>query len=60
MPRTGMAVECLTGDELDGNSMSRAEKWLERAQVESGGEGDGEEEEGAGEREDCYTGASPL
>ena len=42
MPRIGMAVERGTRDELDGNSMSRAEKWLERAQEETGVEGDGE------------------
>ena len=47
MPRTGMAVERGTGDEPDGNSMSRVEKRLERAQEETGGDGDGEEE-GAG------------
>ena len=43
-----MAVERGTGDELDGNSMSRAEKRLERAQEETGGDRDGEEEEEAG------------
>ena len=31
MPRTGMAVERGARDELDGNSMSKAEKWLERS-----------------------------
>ena len=48
MPRKGMAVERGTGDEPDGNLMSRAEKRLERAQEETGGNEDGEEEEGAG------------
>ena len=51
MLRRGKAVERGTGDELEGNSMSRAEKRLERAQ-EIGGEGDGNEEEGAGELEE--------
>ena len=48
MPRIRRAVERGTGDEPDGNSMSRAEKRLESAQEETGGDGDGEEEEGAG------------
>ena len=48
------------GDELDGNSMPRTEKRLERAQVENGGKGYGEEEEGAGEREEGCTGVALL
>ena len=44
-PRTGMVVERGTGDEPDGNSMSTAETQLERGQEETGGDGDGEEEE---------------
>ena len=60
MPRTGMAVGAGTGDEPDGNSISRAEKRLERAQEEIGGEEDGVEEEGAGGREEGCIGAAPL
>ena len=51
MFRTGIAARG-TGDDPDRNSMSRVEKWLERAQEEIGGEGDAEEEEGAGRREE--------
>ena len=59
MPRTGLAVERGTGDEPEGNSMSRAEKRLERTQEEIGSEGDGEEEERAGGREEGCIGAEP-
>ena len=52
MPRTGMAMERGKGDESDGNSMSRAEKRLEKAQEEIGDEGAGGREEG------CIAGAS--
>ena len=48
MPRAGMALERGTEDEPNGNSRSRAEKRLDRVQEEIGGDGDGEEEEGAG------------
>ena len=47
------------GDGPDGNSISRAEKRLERAQEEIGGEGDGVEEEGASGREEGCMGAAP-
>ena len=57
---TGMAVERGTGDELDGNLISRVQKRLERAQVETGGEGHSEEKEGASGREESCTGAAPL
>ena len=45
-----MVVGRGTGDEPDGNSISRAE--------EIGDEGDGVEEEGAGGREEGYIGAA--
>ena len=60
MSRTGIAVESGTGDETDGNSMSRVEKRLERALEETGGDGDGEEEEGADGWEEGCTGMAPL
>ena len=60
MSRTGMTVERGTGGETDGNSMLRAENRLERAQEEIGGEGDGEEEEGAGGWEEGCIGEAPL
>ena len=55
LPHTVMAVEHGTGEELDGNSMSRAEKRLEREQEETG---DGEEEEGTGGWEGGCSGAA--
>ena len=57
--RTGMAMKRGTGDETDGNSISRAEKRLERVYGEIGGEGDSEEEEGSGGREEGCIGAEP-
>ena len=60
MPLTGMAVESGTGEEVDGNSMSRVEKRLEKRQEETGGDGDGEEEEGAVGWEEGCTGAATL
>ena len=48
LPCTKMAIGCGTGDEPDGNLISRAEKRLEGAQEEIRGERDGVEEEGAG------------
>ena len=49
------------GDEPDGNSMSREEKRLERAQEETGSDGDGEEEEGVGGWEGVLLwGGAPL
>ena len=45
LSRIGRAVDDGTGDKLGGNSMSRAEKLLERAQEETEGEGDGKENE---------------
>ena len=54
MPRTGMTVERGTRDEL--NSMSRVEKRLEKAKVENGGE----EEKGAGGREEGCIGVAAL
>ena len=56
---TGMAMGRGTGDEPDGNSISRAEKWLERAQVKIGDERDGVEEEGAGGRKEGCIRAAP-
>ena len=47
LPCTGIAVKRGTEDELDGNSTSRAEKQLERAQKETVGDW-AAEEEGAG------------
>ena len=57
MPRTGMVGKRITGDEPDGNSTSMEEKRLERAQEEIGGEGECEEEEGAGGRKEGCIGA---
>ena len=59
-PPTGMAVERGTGDEPDGNLMLRAEKRLERAQEETKGEGNGEEEEDAGRWEEGCSGVASL
>ena len=52
MPHRGRVVERGTGDESDGNSMSKEEKWLKRAQEDTAGEGDGEEMKDAGGREE--------
>ena len=60
LPRTGMAVGSGTVDEPDGNSISRAEKWLERAKEKIGGEGDCVEEERTDGREEDCIGAAPL
>ena len=60
MSCAGMAVGRVTGDELDGNSISRAEKLLERSQDEIGGDGEGVEEEGAGGREEGCIGVASL
>ena len=49
-----------TGDEQDGNLISRVEKRFERAQEEIGGEGNGVEEEEAGERDEESIGAASL
>ena len=58
MLRTGMVVERGTGDEPDGNSMSRTEKRLERAQEDAEGDGDGEEKEREGRWEEGCTGVA--